>query len=308
MGKELHRIGAPFRQPEWSALALMEDPSAVVTAHHNFVTAGADVIIANTYAVVPFHLGDSLFAARGRELAELAGRLAREAADAADHPVAVAASLPPIFGSYQPDDFDAVAGAGHLDLLVEAQATFVDLWLVETIGSIAEAEAAGAAMERAGVEGERWFSFALAEPVPDGGLATLWSGESVEAATTAALAERADAVLLNCAAPETIDAGLPEVVAVVDRTGSPASVGAYANGFPPKPKVYSANSVILDRRDDLTPTTYAAVTQRWIDLGATIVGGCCGIHPEHIAEVAAQSRTRPAAPSAAGWGDRSMGS
>ncbi len=296
MGKELHRIGAPFRQPEWSALALMEDPPTVTAAHGNFVAAGADVIIANTYAVVPFHLGDERFAARGRELASLAGRLAREAADAADHPVAVAASLPPIFGSYQPDDFDPVAGPGHLDLLVEAQAPFVDLWLVETIGSIAEAEAAGAALDRAGVGGERWFSFALAEPVPDGGPVTLWSGESVETATAAALAIGADAVLLNCAAPETIEPGLHDVVAAVARADSGADIGAYANGFPPKPAVYSANSVILDRREDLTPSAYAAIAERWIGIGATIVGGCCGIHPEHIAELAVTAGDRPAVP------------
>ena len=43
MGKELRRIGAPFRQPEWSSLALMEAPDFVARAHRNFVEAGADV-------------------------------------------------------------------------------------------------------------------------------------------------------------------------------------------------------------------------------------------------------------------------
>ena len=33
MGRELMRIGAPFRQPEWSALALIEDPSCARTTH-----------------------------------------------------------------------------------------------------------------------------------------------------------------------------------------------------------------------------------------------------------------------------------
>ena len=32
MGRELQRRGAPFRQPEWSALALMEAPEQVVAA------------------------------------------------------------------------------------------------------------------------------------------------------------------------------------------------------------------------------------------------------------------------------------
>ena len=81
MGKELRRIGAPFRQPEWSALALMEAPEMVALAHRNFIEAGAHVITTNNYAVVPYHLGDELFEARGRDLIGLAGRVAREVAD-----------------------------------------------------------------------------------------------------------------------------------------------------------------------------------------------------------------------------------
>ena len=73
MGRELLRIGAPFRQPEWSALALLEGPERVVEAHTNFLDAGAEVITTNSYAVVPFHLGDERFTVRGRELAELSG-------------------------------------------------------------------------------------------------------------------------------------------------------------------------------------------------------------------------------------------
>ncbi|MEM1332617.1 MAG: homocysteine S-methyltransferase family protein [Actinomycetota bacterium] len=107
MGKELRRIGAPFRQPEWSALALMESPDRVVEAHRNFIEAGAEVITTNNYAVVPFHLGDDVFRARGAELVDLAGQLARRAAhESGERPVRVAGSLPPLFGSYEPEHVD----------------------------------------------------------------------------------------------------------------------------------------------------------------------------------------------------------
>jgi len=43
MGRELQRRGAPFRQPEWSALALMEAPDQVVAAHQAFIEAGAQI-------------------------------------------------------------------------------------------------------------------------------------------------------------------------------------------------------------------------------------------------------------------------
>ncbi len=106
MGKFLRRIGAPFRQPEWSALALIESPDHVVDAHTQFIDAGAQVIITNNYAVVPYHLGDDRFAAQGADLIELSGRLARQAAYTAGV-VLVAGSLPPLFGSYEPDLCDA---------------------------------------------------------------------------------------------------------------------------------------------------------------------------------------------------------
>ncbi len=106
MGRELHRMGAPFRQPEWSALALMLAPETVERAHQRFVEAGAEVITTNSYALVPFHIGEAKFQAEGRRLADLAGSMARKAATKANHAVRVAGSLPPLFGSYRPDLFD----------------------------------------------------------------------------------------------------------------------------------------------------------------------------------------------------------
>jgi len=41
LGRQLAAMGAPFRQPEWSALALMEAPQYVRDAHDAFIIAGA---------------------------------------------------------------------------------------------------------------------------------------------------------------------------------------------------------------------------------------------------------------------------
>lgn len=68
MGRELQRRGAPFRQPEWSALALSEAPEAVLAVHTAYIEAGAQVITSNSYAVVPFHIGEERFAQEGRTL------------------------------------------------------------------------------------------------------------------------------------------------------------------------------------------------------------------------------------------------
>ena len=66
IGRHLEKIGAPFGQPEWSALSLIQDPDFVFRAHHDFINAGADVITTNSYAIVPFHIGRSLFEQEGK--------------------------------------------------------------------------------------------------------------------------------------------------------------------------------------------------------------------------------------------------
>ena len=126
MGRELLRMGAPFRQPEWSALALIEAPEFVIRAHAAFAAAGAEVLTTSNYAVVPSCLGPSRFAAQGSSLADLAGRLARQAAQEARDPVRIAGSLPPLFGSYRPDLFDPTAAEPLLARLIDALDPHVD--------------------------------------------------------------------------------------------------------------------------------------------------------------------------------------
>ncbi|MDP9665987.1 UNVERIFIED_ORG: S-methylmethionine-dependent homocysteine/selenocysteine methylase [Pseudomonas cremoricolorata] len=159
MGRELQRSGAPFRQPEWSALALTEAPEAVVGVHAAFIAAGAQVITSNSYAVVPFHIGEARFAEEGRQLANVAGQLARHAADTGPHPVRVAGSLPPLFGSYRPDLFQPERVEEVLRPLLEGLAPHVDLWLAETQSAIAEVRAIRAHLPEDGRP--FWVSFTL---------------------------------------------------------------------------------------------------------------------------------------------------
>jgi S-methylmethionine-dependent homocysteine/selenocysteine methylase len=288
MGKHLERSGAPFRQPEWSALALLEDPDAVRRAHEDFIEAGADVIIVNAYAVAPFHLGDDRFADRGAELATLAGRLAREAADAADRPVRVAASLPPLFGSYQPELFRPDDAPAMFDVLVAAQAPFVDLWIGETVSSIPEAAAIMAAVDRHDPDAELWMSFSVPDD-PPGAVVNLRSGETVAAAVDA-VRGRVDAITFNCSPPEAITVALGHVREALGDNPSGIRTGGYANAFAPKLEGYAANEIVLGRRDDLTPSDYHDVCAGWVGSGATIIGGCCQMFPEHIE---ALSRLQP---------------
>jgi S-methylmethionine-dependent homocysteine/selenocysteine methylase len=285
MGRELLRIGAPFRQPEWSALALTGGADLVFLAHDNFIRAGADVITTNSYAIVPFHIGERRFATEATELAEVSGRLARRAADRAGRPVRVAGSLPPLFGSYRPDLFDAKDAARIVDPLVHGLREYVDVWLGETLGSIAEAVAVRSALDRNGVtDRPMWISYSL------DGHGAVRSGESVADAVAAAIELGAEAVLFNCSPAEVITEAVD--CAVVLANGL-AGVGGYANRFVTDHDTSSgANEQLSDTRDDLDPARYCRFVERWVEAGATIVGGCCGMEPAHIATIAGMLANR----------------
>ena len=287
MGRELKRMGAPFRQPQWSAFTLMEAPEAVAQAHAAFIAAGAEVVTTNSYAVVPFHIGRDRFAADGRMLAERAGRLARAAADdGAGRKVLVAASLPPLFGSYRPDRFDPACAPALLQTLIEGLSPHADLWLAETLGSIAEAAAVSDAL--AGDARPLWISFTLADDRPEPSDPRLRSGEPVAEAVRAAARLGAAAVLFNCSQPEVMAPALEVARDTLAELDAAIEIGAYANAFRPKDENAQANEEVSDLRTDLDPPRYLGFARDWMARGAAIVGGCCGIGPEHIAALRAE--------------------
>ena len=280
-GRELKRIGAPFRQPEWSALALIEAPHFVSQVHARYVAAGADVITTNSYALVPFHIGVERHAREAGKLAGLAGRLARAVADGAGRPVRVAGSLPPVCGSYRADLFDAGEARPLVQVLVEALRPSVDLWLGETLSAIAEAYLL---REVIGQDGKPlWLSFTLSDDGTHTDVPRLRSGETVTAAVEAAHALGAAAVLFNCSQPEVMAEAVAAAATVRSARQSDLKIGVYANAFPPMRKDATANETVTEIRADLDPSGYLAFASAWVAHGASIIGGCCGIGPEHIA-------------------------
>ncbi|MFM2410601.1 MAG: hypothetical protein RL481_1429 [Pseudomonadota bacterium] len=272
MGRELQRLGAPFRQPEWSSLALMEGPEFVTQAHQGFVLAGAKVISTNSYAVVPFHIGETLFAERGLELAGLAGRVARDVADR-NH-VSVAGSLPPVLGSYRPDLFEVKKARSILSVLIEGLSPYADIWLAETLSTVGEAELVGEML--AGDTRPLWLSFTL----NDEGSAMLRSGETIEMAVATAQKRGAKTILFNCSAPEVMEEAVHQAKAAIGQRAM--EIGVYANGFAHTEEQVDANAGLRQIRADLDPPRYLDWAQKWVAAGATMVGGCCGIGPDHI--------------------------
>ena len=280
MGRELERMGAPFKQPEWSALALMDAPEAVRAAHDNFIEAGAEVIITNSYAVVPFHIGQERFDTRGRELIALSGKLAREAADNAEHNVLVAGSIPPLFGSYLPKAFDPDKADDILIPLIEEQDPFIDVWVMETVSSIKEAKFVCDALSKTGKP--IWVGYTLTDRDDYNRPSTIRSGEAVEQAIQAALPyDSVEAILFNCSQPEEMEDAITAAASIVPKN---IVLGAYSNKFDKKlDDNHEANGEYTAFRNEFTPHIYYEFAQKWRAAGASIIGGCCGIGPEYIA-------------------------
>jgi len=287
MGRELQRRGAPFRQPEWSALALSEAPEQVEAVHRAYIEAGAQVITSNSYAVVPFHIGEARFAAEGEVLAARAGQLARQAVVASGQPVRVAGSLPPLFGSYRPDLFEPARADEVLQPLIRGLAPYVDLWLAETQSSLAEVRAIAAGLPDDGKP--LWLSYTLKDEDVDE-IPRLRSGEPVAEAAQLAVELGAGALLFNCSQPEVMAAALDTVRATFAAAGVEIPFGAYANAFPPQPEEATANDGLDPLRPDMDPPGYLSFAQDWQARGASLIGGCCGIGPEHIAVLNARLR------------------
>ena len=60
----------------------------------------------------------------------------------------------------------------------------------------------------------------------------------------------------------------------------------YANTFPPiNSSQKEANNQLREMRKELDPAGYLIFAEKWQKAGALIIGGCCGIGPEHIKEL-----------------------
>ncbi|WP_429809220.1 homocysteine S-methyltransferase family protein [Ensifer sp. B1-9] len=293
MGRLLERLGAPFKLPEWSALSLIEAPDYVTQAHQAYVDSGADIITTNSYGLVPHMLGEERFASDGLTLADRAGRLAREVADRATRLVLVAGSLPPPFESYRPDLFEIGAAPPIIENLVAGLRPHVDLWLIETQSSTVEALTSLAAVIGDGKP--IYVSYTLKDEDGRTGPAELRSGEPVGEAVRKTLGAGAEGIFFNCSQPEVMGEAIRAARRVANEMGSSFSIGVYANAFAPEPPSDAPYAGISDIRADLDPQNYLKWIERWLADGATIVGGCCGIGPEHIDAIRSLRQNREAA-------------
>lgn len=276
MGQELIARSSRAPSPLWSADVLLEEPELVADVHRDYLDAGATVLTVNGYAVTPERLArhdrEDLFEPLQTRALDLAAR----ARDAAGREVAIAGCLPPLVASYRPElSPDPAAALATYRRIVAAQADRVDLFLGETLASVPDALAAAAAAAESGLP--VWIGLTI----DDDESAVLRSGEPLAAAVAALVEKPVDARLLNCSRPEAVSAAWPLFSA------QPGVTGAYANGFTSVESLEPGGTVAsLGSRQDLTPEAYAGFALRWVEGGASIVGGCCEVGPAHIRHLA----------------------
>ncbi|MCY4397655.1 MAG: homocysteine S-methyltransferase family protein [Rhodospirillaceae bacterium] len=278
VGQELHRRSARPSAPLWSAQVMIDEPDLVETVHLEFIEAGARIVTLNSYSATPHQLARAGRAGMFDALQEAAVRAAQAARDRSGRDVRVAGCLPPLTTSYRPDlTLPEDVCLAEYRRIVSAQADHVDLFLCETLSTVAEARVA----TRAARETGKTVWTGLTADDADGSV--LRSGEPVAVGARAARDAGAAAVLVNCSSPEAIARALPLLA------GAGIPFGAYANGFVSVEALQPGGTVdVLEARCDLGPAAYAQHALAWAAAGATILGGCCEIGPAHIAELTRQ--------------------
>ena len=89
--------------------------------------------------------------------------------------------------------------------------------------------------------------------------------------------ENPNGIMLNCSSPEAIT----KAMSIMTELNIP--FGGLGNGFTTISPLSPGSTVDkLSARKDLSPKVYAEFACQWVEAGATIIGGCCEIGPEHI--------------------------
>jgi S-methylmethionine-dependent homocysteine/selenocysteine methylase len=175
----------------------------------------------------------------------------------------VAGSIAPLEDCYRPDLSPPDPRQEHREVARVLASAGVDILLCETFPHVAEGLIA---VEEAALTGiETWASFTAGPEV------NLLSPEEVEEASREAVRRGARAVLINCVpAAKTLE--------FVDRLATlGAPFGAYANAGA------AEDGLGWEAPSKDAAARYARIAMSWVEAGATIVGGCCGTGPAHIA-------------------------
>ncbi len=262
VGTELHSRGIDTSLAWWSAQANVTAGEVVSQIHRDYCDAGATVHTANTFRTQRRYAGDCW-----REWTTVAVDLVRRSVDVGN---LIAGSLAPLEDCYRPDLSPVSSYEEHLEMAEMLAGCGCDLILCETFACGREALEAVQASIKAGLP--VWVALTAG---PNG---DLMSPAEMAGHARACVDAGAEAVLVNCVpASKTL-----EFVEALAGASLAVPFGAYANaGSVDEGIGWAANASHPLR----SSAAYLGYAQRWIEAGATLIGGCCGTSPHHIQAV-----------------------
>ena len=287
-GTEL--IGVSGQRPEveehlWGLTALLDSPDDVLAVHRQYVETGCDVISTNTWGLPTalrrggVDLMDASEPVHWMDVARRAVRLARTAARDAgrEDEVAVAFSIN--------GDVDTPDGRETIRLLARAfEEDRPDLILVETLSLVRSSTYATVeALLDSGLP--VWLSFRRCRHGVCGVYGEHWGGPEGDAFGRAARRFEemgVGALAINCVPPDHVTGMLSWL-----RDFTDLPLGAYPNlGY--------LSAAGWRHELSIGGDEYAKLALSWRDEGAQLIGGCCGVGPEHLAAAgAALAGTKP---------------
>jgi methionine synthase I (cobalamin-dependent) len=256
---------------EWN----VSHPAEVEDIHRGFYAAGSDVVNTNTFGGTAMRLEAHGLSARAVELNEAGARLAVSVRDREFPGRWVAGDIGPCgqmvkpMGNAEPDALRATF-AEQAQALVGAG---VDLLNIETMFDLTEATIAVEEAVRAADRRPVLASMAF-KPAARGFRTMM--GVSPEAAVRALKDAGADLVGCNC---EITCEPMAELVPVMAELGGGRT---YAQPNAGQPRLEAGETIYEE-----TPEHFASVVATYPDMGAVIVGGCCGTPPASVAALAA---------------------
>lgn len=267
MGTELERRRYPTTLPLWSAMANLEAPELVKQIHDDYISAGADIITANTFRTTSHTFSKVGKAELAPHLTRLAVEIARESAVQSGRHVLVAGSLAPLEDCYSPElvpDETVIREAytEQIDLLINAGVDFI---LAETMINQSEIAFISEFLR------QREFPFMMSFTTHNG---KLLDGTPLESTISDVLRANPLALMLNCRSCHEITQTLPLLQSLFQ-----GMTGAYANG------PGHSDPELGWQIEEGAVDQYLESVNEWLDHGALIVGGCCGTTPEHIRAV-----------------------
>lgn len=271
-GTEILRRGYDTTLPLWSAEILLTNPKVIQKIHEDYIKAGAEIIVTNTFRTTSRAFAKrNLSAKKAKEITILACKLAKKAIKKINvkYSVYIAGSVAPLEDCYSPEltPSDKQLIKEHLEYVKNLKAGGVDFLLIETQITIKEIIAALKAAKKVGLPAA--VSFCVDKKT------NLLGGEKIEEAVKKIEKYKPIFIGVNCVSPEVATKTLKKLK---ELTTIPLSVYAQGEGGPDDDQGWKF-------QEEKKKKYYLGFIPKWEKIGAQIIGGCCGTNPEYIKEI-----------------------